>query len=512
MDIGSGFSKGIEPNGTDLLGVTKLGKSLAKLPISPRFGKMLLSALSSNLPLNEGERQATARYTCRIAGVLTVGTVFDRTSESWREKHLVFQHRRSEILTELSAVCAVEHAGIQGSRRARYSVKSLDTQAMREVCKSYSLHFKSVTEALEIGYQLEKHLWGSERPAAASLLPPSKIVEECILRAVLTGLPDRIARRMTRDEGIAMGVIPRRRRKAFTVLGDGGAVYLEESSSIFLNGGVEFVSFSSLNEIELRRKRRRAEDDDEQRDDYESSSDDERAPGDDEPQPEEGNPATEQGVNGAEAVPTKVILRGASVISPAWLTTDATSMCHFDSPSGGASAPSYDSGTDTVVEESSVRYGHWPLGVAKVPVGLLALCRKGSDTRSSTGSAAQYRALAAAVVTGRVRPGLRVDFEKEGTDRSGRVCVQRVADEMRRRACALSAQGLAKAVADVDWLTPAVEACVGARFRAAVRKRYEEAVRRMVQEFSEGEGDGARKHEGEHSGGEDDGEEDGEEE
>ena len=508
LDIGSGFSKGIEPNGTYLLGVTKLGKSLAKLPISPRFGKMLLSALSSKLPLSEGERQATARYTCRIAGVLTVGTVFDKTSESWREKHLVFQHRRSEILTELSAVCAVEHAGIQGGRRARYSVKSLDTQAMREVCKSYSLHFKSLTEALEIGYQLEKHLWGSERPAAASLLPPSKIVEECILRSVLTGLPDRIARRMTRDEGIAMGVIPRRRRKAFTVLGHGGAVYLEESSSIFLNGGVEFVSFSSLSEIALRRKRPRAEEDDEQRDDYnDSSSDDERAPGDDKPQPEEDNPATEQGVNSAEAVPTKVILRGASVISPAWLTTDATSMCHFDSQSSVACAASYDSDTDTVVEESSVRYGHWPLGVAKVPVGLLALCRQGSGTRCPTGSAAQYRALAAAVVTGRVRPGLRVDFAKEGTDRSGRVCVQRVADEMRRRACALSAHGLAKAVADADWLTAVVEACVGARFRVAVRKRYAEAVRRMVQEFSGGEGDGARKHEGEESGGEDDEEE-----
>lgn len=486
LDIGGGFSTGRAADEANLLGVTKIGRSLAQLPLPPRFGRMLLSSQTSKLPLSPEERDASIRYTCRIAGVLTVGSVFDRTDSLCREKHLVFQHRKSDLLTELSAICAVEHAGTQGVVKQGYSVKCLNQKAMREVCSSHCLYYKSIIEALQVSYQLEKFLFGGQGPLTSSVVPPSAKVEECILRSVLTGFPDRIARRMTRNEGISMNVIPRRRRKAFTVLGTSSAVYLEESSSIFLNGDTEYVCFSSLNEVRSQKKRMHQKDaENAQKDDYEDSSDDAVEPdGVAKAASKEQVATAQEERTDTSEFRTKIIMRGASVISPSWITTEATGMCLFDLPSKAAPETDYDGDMDTVVEESRVRYGHWALGRAKVPVGLLALARNEDISKTSSDRTRRhFRAFALGILEGKARPGLKVEFSKYGTDRSGLVCVQRVAEALRNHRCPLNLDGLAKVLSTSgDFLTAVVEACVIAPHRDKIRNVWKTEIAQLLED------------------------------
>lgn len=488
LDIGGGFSKGASTDESNLLGVTKIGRSLAQLPVPPRFGRMLLSARTSRLPLSTDERNAALRYTCRIAGILTVGSVCDRTGSAWREKHLVFRHRRSDLLSELSAVCGVEHAGIQGLEERGYTVKGLNHIAMRDVCSSHFLYFKSVTEVLQVSYQLEKSLWGGKHPPSSSLVPPNGMVEECLLRSILTGFPDRIARRMTRREGMSMNVIPRRRRKAFTVLGTSDAVYLEDSSSIFLSEDVEYVCYSNLNEVRSQRNRAHGkEPEKEQKDDYEESSSDEAEinGNDSKVTSEAQGSSVEAGPIDPSSVHSRIVMRGASVISASWITTEATGMCYFDLPTEATPETEYDSQLDTVVEDSRVRYGHWALGRAKVPIGLLALSRNEDiGSASSDRTRRHFRAFALGILNGKARVGMAIDFSKDGSDRSGAVCVQRVAETLRNHRCPLSLDGLCLVLSTGgDFLTPVVEACIIASQRKRISSVWKAEIAHLLKDY-----------------------------
>lgn len=488
LDIGGGFSKGDATDESNLLGVTKIGRSLAQLPVPPRFGRMLLSARTSRLSLSTDERNAALRYTCRIAGILTVGSVCDRTGPAWRERHLVFRHRRSDLLTELSAVCAVEHAGTQGLRKRGYTVKGLNHNAMREICSNHLLYFKSVTEVLAVSYQLEKSLWGGTHPPICSLVPPKGLVEECLFRSILTGFPDRIARRMTRREGMSMNVIPRRRRKAFTVLDTSDAVYLEDSSSIFLSEEVEYVCFSSLNEVRSRRKRTAGNEAEKtQEDDYEESCSDEAETNGSNSKvtSEEQVSSVESGPVDPASVRSRIVMRGTTVISASWITTEATGMCCFDLPTEATPETEYNGQLDTVVEDSRVRYGHWALGRAKVPIGLLALSRNEDIAKASSDRTRRYyRAFALGILNGKVRVGMTIDFSKYGSDRSGAVCIQRVAETLRNHRCPLNLDGLCRVLSTAgDILIPVVEACIIASQRKRIGSVWNAEIAHLLEDY-----------------------------
>lgn len=427
VDLGALFSKDKIPSlklsgraessvsENSYLGVTRIGRALASLPVPPRFGRMLLSAK---------EGIDALPYACRIAAILTVGTVLDKSTDDFKAKQTLLRNRRSDLMTELAAVCAVEHTGREGRNNGRSNSKKLNIPAMRTLCQHLSLHLKSIVEVISISRQLE-NVFLKDGEALSSLQPPTNAVERHIFRSFLSGFPDQVARRMSRREAAAMGVIPKRQKLAFTVPGRDEPVFLESSSSVRLDTDVEFVCYSDLVEIQ-RTKFKQAKEEDV--DDYEESEDEVATDGNERKSNIEGSDDMDESVPAGKTMSERrVIMRGATVVRPEWVIEEATSMCHF-TPKSGLVEAEYDAKAETVVESIPASYGrhHWPLGKARVPVGLLPLLTKDKD-RDEDRMKVHCEIFARAVLTGKIQKDLTVPFKKSSIA-SFAICVRSVGD------------------------------------------------------------------------------------
>lgn len=385
-----------------LLGVTSIGRSLAKLPLPPRIGKILLSASASATALP---------YACRLAAVLTVGTVLDKAVPNFKERQSCLRNRKSDLMTELAAVCAAEYAG-QSRGLQTSDVKRLDISAMRTLCDQLGIHLKSVLEALAITKQVERMLLGSETRNA--LKPPDKRLQQLIFRSLLSGFPDRVARRMTRHEAATRGVIPKRQKIAFSIASQEDPVFLEGSSSVHLDSMVEFVCFSDLVEVQTPIVSKENEED---KDDYEESEGEEE---DNDDRKSGEKPTTADSVAQGYESEKRIVMRGATVVESGWVAEEATSMCNFRKGKDGPEVAKYDKRLETVVESVAVSYGkhHWPLGTKGVPVSLLKQLY-GEDV-SAERKRDYCHVFARALVRGSIRSELKLELSVDAVE----VCVR----------------------------------------------------------------------------------------
>ncbi|KAJ8907576.1 hypothetical protein NDN08_007687 [Rhodosorus marinus] len=207
--------------------VTSLGETLGSIPIAPRYGRLLLVAAEGGC----------WRYAARMAAALSVGELFMNASPVELRK-LPFWNEKSDILTQLHAVCAAEHE------------MRCDDDSFASFCREYHLHARNVRESISIAQQVERiYTEYADIPGDSlgdKLKPPQTADYDTLLGAILSAFPDNIARRVSRTESEEMGVKVSRGMLPFkTPLLDDKCILLS-TASLKSEGELEYVCFSEL--------------------------------------------------------------------------------------------------------------------------------------------------------------------------------------------------------------------------------------------------------------------------
>lgn len=346
-----------------LLGVSPIGRALARLPLEPRLGRLVLAAQSAG--------NSAMALAARVAGVLSVGSILLRDTVNRQTvdavAHSMLRVVRSDILRETAVLCAVEHAARHGGRRG------LDMIAMRPLAQRLGVHVKAAAEALAIAEQVSRAI--AIPSGDCAITPPDDAAVRAVAQAVVAAFGDRVARKVSREKAATLGVIPRLAGRAFEVQGRGGAVLVAGESVVRVRAG-DLVCFTELEEVVVRRKRDVAEDD--VHDEYVDSEEEERE--------EEEMAKKENGkVTDGER---RVVMRGVSAVRAEWVAGQATGLCRRRGVADAGVV--YDTDMQGVVREAIVSYGEqrWPLGRMAVAVAEL-----GEDGGSNDTARAFARAL-----------------------------------------------------------------------------------------------------------------------
>jgi ATP-dependent helicase HrpA len=163
-------------NGANAL--TKVGRSLAQLPIDPRFARMVV----------ESRRHNASREVMAIVAGLTIQDVRERPVEkrgSADEKHARFVDPTSDFLTLLNLWNYLEE-----------QQHELSSSAFRRLCKAEYLNFLRVREWQDVYRQLRQ----LARPLELTIGEPS-INPDGIHRSLLAGLLSHIGLKDVRESG-----------------------------------------------------------------------------------------------------------------------------------------------------------------------------------------------------------------------------------------------------------------------------------------------------------------------
>ncbi len=176
----------------DGAGVTQLGRTLARLPVHPRLGRLLV----------EGHARGVAAEAALLAALLAERDPFRHAAGSRGERRPA-QPSRSDLLDRLEDLAAFE-------RRAVWP-ESLNPGAARQVLRARD----------QLADLIRRELGPAAPPPAAGneAGQRSAAAEEALLRALLAAYPDRLARR--REPGSPRAVMVGGRG---VVLGDESAV------------------------------------------------------------------------------------------------------------------------------------------------------------------------------------------------------------------------------------------------------------------------------------------------
>lgn len=420
-----------------LLGVTRIGRMLADLPVEPRLGRLLLAAgrldndVSDSADDNDdnNDLENTVALACRLGGILSVGTVLHRadnpTAKAARTK---LRHVKSDLITELAAVCAVEHCGMQAQ------ATGLNTTAMRALCSTLNLHTKCVLEAIAIAKQVEREVGTLSHNK--TMKPPNARTLQQLLRSVVAGFGDQIAKRMSRNEAAAVGVMPKLMSRAFVTAVTNTPVFIEGGSSVRIERDTKFVCFTSLVEVEV--KQNNSSDQDDQHDDYDDNNSDNEAHtiGDDTGDNKEDGDSEKQAktdalvgtensiqvkkrikkrkianvTGGASNTVKRIVMRGLSIVDPRWIIEHSQGMC--DMKIDEDSKTEYHSSMESITENVCVTYKGrgWYLGRKRVPVQKInELCSSSGSGIIMTDERRMQHAqcFAKALIDGKVRPCIK---------------------------------------------------------------------------------------------------------
>jgi ATP-dependent helicase HrpA len=156
--------------------LTKLGEQLARFPVDPRIGRMILA----------GAEQRCLREVLVVAAALNVQDPRERPREQ-RQKaddlHRRFADERSDFVSLLRLWDFVREAERKSSSN------------LRRVCRESFLSWIRVREWTEIHRQLEdivKELGLGTSKTAAATLPGAKPDDNALHRALLTGLLSKV--------------------------------------------------------------------------------------------------------------------------------------------------------------------------------------------------------------------------------------------------------------------------------------------------------------------------------
>jgi ATP-dependent helicase HrpB len=152
-------------------GVTDLGRQLARLPVHPRLGRLLVA----------GRRWGQASRVALAAALLSERDPFGRSPDPESPRHSY--RTRSDVLDRVEAVEAYEVHG-------------------RSQVASGKLHAAAARYILRARAQLVRALPAREAPGDGS---PAGSADEAVLRSLLAAFPDRLARR--REPGSTRGVM-----------------------------------------------------------------------------------------------------------------------------------------------------------------------------------------------------------------------------------------------------------------------------------------------------------------
>lgn len=455
-----------------LLGVTKIGRELATLPLEPRLGRMLLSAR---------EKPDVMPYACRLGGILSVESVLKRGDKAQQETHAKLHNRKSDVLTELAALCAAEYSGRYGR-----SDGALDVGCVRRMCEVIGLHAKCVLEAIAVSEQVGK-IMGIPDVREVPVPPKDDVVDE-LLRAIVAGFGDRIARKLSRDEAASMGVIPRLMSRAFKVCGKKEAVFLPGLCSIRITGDTEFVVFAGLEEVKIRPKKSSNKTDErgETKDDYTESEEEINEIGveNNEDREKQGNTKkkdAEKDDKAEEQMERRVVMRGVSIVKREWVGEEAVGMCHFSIKRD--EEPKYDSRIGAVLDAVRVHYGleRWTTGWRWMDVdstNTMNMMVNIDDERRKKWCEAFARAL----VSGSVHKQLYL-LPSEG---HVNLCTRALIDSLRDHEIYSLKQVCCAPSALVNNIVDKVSGCCSRAQRKHVETRWRSQLEKLRSELSEG--------------------------
>ncbi|CAG0890412.1 unnamed protein product [Darwinula stevensoni] len=274
-------------------GITGLGMTMASLPVSPRFGKMLsLSHQQGLLPLAVWLVAAMTVPELLLERPLTTGNAQTSAGPDKDDRKRLQALRCTwvgqgdslllgDAMVLLKAVGAAEHASCSGPR------------SLSKFCAKYGLREKAVIEVRKLRRQLTSEinllLPNANLPLDPFLQPPTPDQMRLLRQLLLSGLVDQVAKKM--------GPGPEREKKqlkrAYQMLGMEDPAWIHPSSVLFTSSP-EFLIFLEA---------------------FQSN---------------------------------KVYLRGVVAIEPEWLPTFAPKQCNILTPLEDP-PPSYDSEGDRVV-------------------------------------------------------------------------------------------------------------------------------------------------------------------
>jgi ATP-dependent helicase HrpB len=158
-------------------GLTPLGRTLARLPVHPRVGRLLV----------EGQCQGHADRVALAAALLSERDPFPRTPDRLDERQPARPATRSDVLDRVEALEEYESRG-----REHFPLGDLHRGAARFVLRARDQLSRSVRQGR-----------GSSRLAEDRPAQPD--ADELVLRSLLAAYPDRLARR--REPGSRRGVM-----------------------------------------------------------------------------------------------------------------------------------------------------------------------------------------------------------------------------------------------------------------------------------------------------------------
>ncbi|WP_432487125.1 ATP-dependent RNA helicase HrpA [Kineococcus sp. SYSU DK018] len=171
--------------------LTRTGRDLARLPIDPRLGRMVL----------EGRANSCLHDVLVVVAALSVQDPRERPLEQ-RERaaqlHARFRHERSDFLTYLNLWNYLQHLQ-----------RDLSSSAFRRRVKAEMLHFLRIREWQDTYHQLrrvtrdlgfEVQVPEVEDPAEGEVLPPARYDGDAVHRSLLAGLLGNIGLKDVREE------------------------------------------------------------------------------------------------------------------------------------------------------------------------------------------------------------------------------------------------------------------------------------------------------------------------
>ena len=189
----------------DSTALTRIGRDLARLPVDPRFGRMLL----------ESKRHGTTREVIAIVAGLTVQDPRERPAERRGEAdqaHARYADPTSDFLALLALWTHLE----QGRR-------DLSSSAFRRRCKAEFLNFVRVREWQDLVRQLTSVAKdaGLRVTQAGSTAEPDPVRPDAIHKSLLAGLLSQLGLRDDRTASAARGQSgrPAPRRQAIEFIG-----------------------------------------------------------------------------------------------------------------------------------------------------------------------------------------------------------------------------------------------------------------------------------------------------
>ncbi|MCD6640756.1 MAG: ATP-dependent RNA helicase HrpA [Nocardioides sp.] len=200
--------------------LTRVGRSLARLPIDPRLGRMIL----------EAERLGCLRDVLVIAAALSIQDPRERPEEQRAQAdqlHARFKHETSDFLTWLNLW-----------RHLRQQQKELSSSAFRRMCRREHLNYLRVREWQDYESQLRQVC----REMKLDLGHPSdRPDEDGIHQALLSGLLSHVGVLEEREQGR-----PGERRPMREYLGARGARFAVFPGSVLKGRNPQFLMSAEL--------------------------------------------------------------------------------------------------------------------------------------------------------------------------------------------------------------------------------------------------------------------------